>query len=432
MRSFYLLPLLLLTVRAANLFRRDDGNCVQCPDQPTPCSECPTEQVCVLVTRTCASCAYNQCQSLDTLTSPQLSKTPVSNNSSASYVILTVCGAGVALLLATGMFVVYRRRRQAAAALASGNDSDSHTQSMSSLENPLRFAVGKPNTALTTMQQQRGVSAVSSVEWDIGSSVQDDSVAFHSDLMHKPYGNVNRANDALARYTLNGSGPTPLLPEPVQNSDRFLSEFLTEVGTTSDDDDDEPLATAGHHRSLSTSSLNDFKFPSMPMKRTSNGSLPDIPEASYRDSYASQGSVASEASLHSIAKVNIARVEPAIARSTMVMPQRGIAGGSFTSMRSSNEFDSLGDSRNKLSAVGSGSFSRVASTISAKGHRQTMSLNTKWQAPLGRADAYQKLVGKTPDVLMNREKTEREKRRDSMVREAMRRASVEHVKLGSR
>jgi len=360
------------------------------------------------------------------------------------------------MLLATGMFVVYRRRRAAAAAAANGNDLDSGTQSRSSMDNPLKYAIGKPTAALTTAQQQRGVSAVSSVEWDVGSSLQDDtSVAFHQELMHKPYGNVNRANDALARYTLHG--PTPLLPEPVmQTSDRFLSEFLSEVeaghgqpheAEADDDDDNQPLAMSTrqsitHHRSLSASNLNSYKFPSTAAKRSSPTSLPDIPEASYRDSYTSQGSSASEASLHSVAKVNIARVEPAIARSTMVVPQRAVVmGGNFTSMRSSNEFDSLGDSRNKLSAVGSGSFSRVASTISAAaaaaaagGHRQTMSLNSKWQAPLGRADAYQKLIGKTADnnLVMNREKTEREKRRDSMVREAMRRASVEHVKLGTR
>jgi len=345
------------------------------------------------------------------------------------------------------MFVVYRRRAAAAAAaMASVNDLDSGAQSITSFDNPLKYAIGKPTAALTAAQQNRGVSAVSSVEWDIGSSVQDDNMSFHQDLMHKPYGNVNRATGALARLTL--TGPTPLLPDPKQNSDRFLSEFLSEVelghiqGEAGRNDDDEPLANsahhANHHRSFSASSLNSFKFPSMPSKKGSSTSLPDVPEASYRDSYASQGSSASsEASFHSIAKVNIARVEPAIARSTIVIPQRGVAtGGSFTSMRSSNEFDSLGDSRNKLSAVGGGSFSRVASTISAAGgggHRQTMSLSTKWQAPLGRADAYQKLIGKTPDdLVMNREKTEREKRRDSMVRDAMRRASVEHVKLGSR
>jgi len=349
------------------------------------------------------------------------------------------------MLLATGMFVVYRRRiAAAAAALANANDLDSGAQSITSFDNPLKYAIGKPTAPLTAAQQQRGVSAVSSVEWDIGSSVQDDNMAFHQDLMHKPYGNVNRATGALARFTM--TGPTPLLPDPIQNSDRFLSEFLSEVesghaGGGNGDDDNEPLANSthsNHHRSFSASSLNNFKFPSMPSKKGSSTSLPEIPEASYRESYASQASSASsEASFHSIAKVNIARVEPAIARSTIVIPQRGVAtGGSFTSMRSSNEFDSLGDSRNKLSAVGGSSFSRVASTISAGGgggHRQTMSLNAKWQAPLGRADAYQKLIGKTPDSLvMNREKTEREKRRDSMVREAMRRASVEHVKLGSR
>jgi len=454
MRPFYLLPLLLSTACASNLFRRDAGldeaNCVQCPVAPEPCGACDSDQLCVLVTRTCTSCASNQCQPIASLASPQIQKpdTPVANNSSASYLIVSVCGAGVAMLLATGLFVVYQRRRRmlalaAAAASSSSGETDSglhHLQSISSAEHPLKYAIGSKKPSATTATQ-RGVSAVSSVEWDIGS--RQASMAFHEDLMLKSsFDSVNRANTELQRYTL--SGAAPLLPKPAPTSDGLLTEFLSEI----DIDDDEPLVSATtptHHRSLSISSLNGFKFPAAPSAATRrtppSAGMPGIPETTYhRDSVSSQASSASSASaasLHSIAKVNIARVEPMVARSTLVMPQRSMGGsnvgGNFTSMRSSNEFGTLNDSRDKLSAVGSGSFSRVASTIAsaAAGHRQTMSLSGKWQAPLGRADAYQKLFGKTPDtnLVMNREKTEREKRRDSMVREAMKRASVEHVKL---
>jgi len=442
------LPLLLFAaaVSASNLARRDDNlaaNCVECPDVTPPCSQCSSDNICVLVSRTCGECAKNTCKPMSALVSPQIQKPDSSGNPAASYIIVSVCGAGVAMLLATGLFVAHRRR-QRARVVVNEMESTNHLQSVSSIEDPFKYAMTSPWT------NDRGVSTVSSVEWDIGT--REASMAFHDELMYSSSAlhGVDKANSALAKFAQGPAGATPLLPEPALASDDFLSDFLKD---TLDDAPLMPAASAmssvkrisqrqsglSHHRSMSTSGLSSFKFPAAASMKKSlpTPSLPDIPESvARRDSGQSIRSSISDASLHAVSKVSIARIEPLAARA-MLVPQRAVV-GNFQSMRSESNGGgtisaALGDSRDRLSAVGSGSFSRVAATIAPGGHHQSMSLGGKWNTSGGRGDAYQKLFGKSPDNLedvLKRNKSEREKRRESMVREAMKRASVEHVKLG--
>lgn len=185
------------------------------------------------------------------------------------------------------------------------------------------------------------VSAASSAQWDIGSNATLE--------------NVNETNDALAELAhidanTNGASnvDAPLLPDPVQSFDNFLDEFKN----------NDFLADR--------SSKGSFQFPAASMKRSSQ-SLSNLPGDAPKD-----------------------------------MPNMpATAWRRHTKTVSSVLTGTAGD---RLSAVGSGSSSRIALSK----HPKRNSTNNFSQ-------------------MVERPMSEREKRRQSMVREAMKRASVVHV-----
>jgi len=164
--------------------------------------------------------------------------------------------------------------------------------------------------------------------------------------------------------------------------------------------------------------LAEFRFPRLP---SSAHRAPTDGTAGNRDSVMSTSSTSSGGS---VALVNIARVEPLRARTTIIQQKPVV--GSIHDMQAERTRNMLNgdDARDRLSAVGSASFHRVAAsmgnTSNNSPHRKSLSMATGTHTE----QAYRKLVsqGSAED-----RKTEREKRRGSMMREAMKRASVEFV-----
>jgi hypothetical protein len=160
--------------------------------------------------------------------------------------------------------------------------------------------------------------------------------------------------------------------------------------------------------------LAEYKFPRLPSSAHHVGGG----TAGNRDSVASVSSVSSSGS---IAQVNIARVEPLRARTTIIQQKPMV--GSIQDMQTGRSSRMLAgdDARDRLSAVGSASFHRVAASMGGSppnNHRKSLSTMNNTE------QAYKKLVSQG---IVDTDKTNRERRRSSMVREAMKRASVEFV-----
>lgn len=157
--------------------------------------------------------------------------------------------------------------------------------------------------------------------------------------------------------------------------------------------------------------LAEYKFPRLPSSAHHVGGT-----AGNRDSVNSMSSVSSSGS---IAQVNIARVEPLRARTTIIQ-QKPVVGSLQDMQERTSRMLNGDDSRDRLSAVGSASFHRVAASMGgSSNHRKSSSSLASNNSATDQA--YRKLVSQ------GSVKSEREKRRSSMVREAMKRASVEFV-----
>lgn len=373
------------------------------------------------------------------------------SSSGFTFIVMGICGAGVAGLLAAGLFVLREKQAQKTE-LENQRLHDSY------------LASDKGST-------KRAATAITSVECDFGVEKhverQNEILALQEQIM---YGNpsdiaasITKGPAAMATIRqVNAPDKTPLLPAPslyfssnnrTRESDEEVDLNDVEKEEAKEDVDalpslNSPISAAYRRTSrvqktfsTTSNSSGNFQFPHVPTSTPLNSQselrdsfgfgLPDIPSsASIRNERLSgrRRSLA-DVSSKTLSQASLqikTTFSPGFAPSKRLSPV-----GNFQLMRSQSGghnrtvSDALGNSGDRLSSVGTNSFFRVASTIqppvggtsrSVGMHSRTSSLGsvTKGELP-------------TELEILKRPKSERERRRESMVREAMKRASVEHV-----